>query len=79
MITSAKLFKKGQSQAVRLPKGCRFKGKEVYVNRIGDIVIIMPKSNPWAGFVRGLEGFSSDFCAEREQPEQQERGALWPA
>ena len=37
---TAKLFKHGRSQAVRLPKEFRFEGTEVRVSRIGDKVIL---------------------------------------
>ena len=42
-MMTAKLFENGRSQAVRLPKECRFSGDEVAVNKIGDIVILMQK------------------------------------
>jgi antitoxin VapB len=45
MIT-AKLFKHGGSQAVRLPKAFRFKGSEVAIERRGDEVILTPKRRP---------------------------------
>lgn len=43
MIT-AKVFKNGRSQAVRLPKECHFTDDEVLVNKIGEIVMFVPKS-----------------------------------
>lgn len=51
MGDTAKLFKHGRSQAVRLPKEYRFEGKEVRVTRVGDKVILEPMgdtSMPWA-------------------------------
>ena len=76
-MMTAKLFENGRSQAVRLPKECRFKGDEVNVNKIGDIVILMPKDNKWAGFLNGLDLFTEDFMSEgREQPSGQEREKL---
>lgn len=33
----------GMSQAVRLPKAFRFEGKEVYIRKEGDAVILTPK------------------------------------
>jgi len=45
MIT-AKLFKHGGSQAVRLPKAFRFKGTEVVIEKQGDNVILKPKRRP---------------------------------
>ena len=44
----AKVFENGRSQAVRLPKEYRFSGEEVAVNKIGDVVILMPKENKWS-------------------------------
>lgn len=76
-MMTAKLFENGRSQAVRLPKECRFSGDEVAVNKVGDIVILMPKENKWQGFLNSLELFSEDFMAdEREQPSMQERESL---
>lgn len=73
----AKLFENGRSQAVRLPKECRFSGEEVAVNKIGDIVILMPKENKWAGFLSSLSLFSDDFMSGgREQSVGQEREIL---
>ncbi len=43
---TAKLFKHGRSQAVRLPKEFRFDGVEVRVSRIGDKVILEPMKKP---------------------------------
>ena len=40
-MMTAKLFENGRSQAVRLPKECRYRGEEVAVNKIGDIEILM--------------------------------------
>lgn len=76
-MMTAKLFENGKSQAVRLPKECRFVGDEVAVNKIGDIVILMPKDNKWSGFFTGMNLFSDDFMKDgREQTLIQERDTL---
>lgn len=76
-MMTAKLFENGRSQAVRLPKECRFDGDEVAINKVGDIVILMPKKNKWSGFLSSLELFSEDFMSNgREQPAVQVREAL---
>ncbi|MDP2823524.1 MAG: AbrB/MazE/SpoVT family DNA-binding domain-containing protein [Sulfuritalea sp.] len=41
-ITTARLFKNGSSQAVRLPKEYRFEGEEVAIRRMGDAVVLLP-------------------------------------
>ena len=76
-MMTAKLFENGRSQAVRLPKEYRFNGDEVAINKVGDIVILMPKENKWFAFLNSLELFSDDFMSDgREQPAVQEREAL---
>lgn len=60
----AKIFANGGSQAVRLPKSCRFDSDEVFVNHIGNIVILMPKDDPWASMMNGLNMFTEDFLKE---------------
>lgn len=44
-MMTAKLFENGKSQAVRLPKEYRFEGDAVFINKIGDVVVLMPKGN----------------------------------
>lgn len=76
-MMTAKLFENGRSQAVRLPKEYRFNGEEVAVNKIGDIVFLMPKENKWEGFLSSLSLFSDDFMSDgRNQPVDQERETL---
>lgn len=60
----AKVFSNGGSQAVRLPKGCRFDQDEVLANRVGKVVILMPKDDPWAAMLQGLDMFSDDFLKD---------------
>lgn len=50
MTATAKIFKHGRSQAVRLPKEFRFEGTEVRVTRVGERVILEPMEAgpmPW--------------------------------
>lgn len=63
-MMTAKIFENGRSQAVRLPRECRFSGEEVAVNKIGDIVMLIPKENKWSGFLNSLNLFSEDFMSD---------------
>jgi antitoxin VapB len=72
----AKLFKNGESQAVRLPKDFRFQGNEVYVKRQGNAVVLVPETDSWETLIESTSRFSEDFMAEREQPPLQEREGL---
>ena len=76
-MMTAKVFENGRSQAIRLPKECRFTSDEVLVNKIGDIVIVLPKQNKWDSFMRAIDMFSDDFMADgRAIDISQEREAL---
>lgn len=75
-MRTARLFANGRSQAVRLPKDCRFRGKDVYVKKFEGMVVLFAKRDPWVPLVRSLERFTDDFMAERKQPAQQKRGDL---
>ena len=75
-MQTAKLFNNGRSQAVRLPKECRFTGEDVYIKKFEDIVILMPKDNPWSSMVNSLDNFSDDFMDSRNQPNEQVRESL---
>jgi antitoxin VapB len=72
-MNTAKIFTNGRSQAIRLPKEYRFKGDEVYINKIDDIVVIMPKNKKMASLMNTLDKFTGDFMEERNQPSIQTR------
>ncbi|HET6267426.1 MAG TPA: type II toxin-antitoxin system VapB family antitoxin [Acidobacteriota bacterium] len=66
-MKEAKLFKNGQSQAVRLPREFRFDGKSVYVRKLGSAVILIPKGQSWDLFLSACSKFTKDFMQERDQ------------
>lgn len=72
----AKIFENGRSQAVRLPKEYRFKDSEVFVKRINDIVLLIPKDSAWKTLETSLKYFSDDFLSDRKQPKIQKRDEL---
>jgi antitoxin VapB len=62
---TTKLFKNGQSQAVRIPKPFQFVGiDEVTIRRQGNSVIITPKRKSWVSFA-DIGVADGDFIAER--------------
>ncbi len=69
----AKIFINGRSQAVRLPKDYRLEGSEVYVKKIDDVVLLIPKNSAWKTLESSLNYFSDDFMAQRNQPEIENR------
>ena len=70
---TTKLFANGRSQAVRLPQEYRFKGKEVFIHREGDTVILSPRPVSWEGFFANSETISEDFLPVREDSVPQTR------
>jgi antitoxin VapB len=76
-METAKLFKNGNSQAVRLPLAFRFEGSQVYIRRLGNAVMLLPEHDTWQVLFDSLDSFSADFMMDREQPDQQEREALF--
>ncbi len=59
MKATAKIFKNGRSQAVRLPKEFRLKGTEVSIRKEGEKVILEPlEKNQWP------EGFWDIFTPD---------------
>ena len=80
MAQTAKLFRNGRSQAVRLPAEYRFEGSEVYVRRdsqTGD-VILSRRPESWGEFFDLLKTLEipKDFLSERDDLPPQKRELL---
>jgi antitoxin VapB len=72
---TARVFKSGNSQAVRLPKPFRFKGKEVEIFRRGDEVVLREKSETLGRAFELLANLSDDFdVPDRSDPPQKRKG-----
>ena len=72
-----KVFKSGNSQAVRLPREFRFDTDEVEIFRRGDEVILRERPRTAAEILAVFESFSEDFMTEgRDDQPPQERDAL---
>lgn len=73
MTTLAKVFKNGRSQAIRLPKEYRVDSDEVYIEKVGHSLVIIPKEkSKWDIMRNAIEDFEG-FEFERNQQEQQIR------
>jgi len=73
MTQTAKIFMNGRSQAVRLPAEFRFSGREVFIERQGDAVIIKPKPLGWDDFFARPSQVPEDFMADRQDPMPEKR------
>jgi antitoxin VapB len=77
-MRTAKLFKHGGSQAVRLPKDFRLEGTEVLIEKRGEAVVLRPKTRlktlaDLARHMRAQFPAGSDFPARRQPKAQQKR------
>ncbi len=69
MPDTAKLFKVGGSQAVRLPKQYRFENQtSVVIRREGQRVILEPERLSWSEEFLALAGSAPDFEEPPEPP-----------
>ena len=77
-MDTAKIFKNGRSQAVRLPKQYSLPGHEVYVKKLSNVVILIPKEgDPWQPLIDSLEKFADDlFASGRDQGKLEQRNRL---
>jgi len=71
-MKTAKLFQNGQSQAVRLPKEFRFEGDEVIITKVGNAVLLSPKSATYEEIIDIAKSFKGRI--KREKTSVPERG-----
>jgi len=75
MPRTAKLFRNGRSQAVRLPSAFRFEGSEVFIRRdqaTGD-VILSRRPESWEEFFELAKDVPEEFMADRGDGPPQKR------
>ena len=73
-MKTVKVFKSGNSQALRIPKEFQIDESELIINKIGNTIILFPQNDPWKLFKNSLNEFSDDFFIDgRKQPEIQKR------
>ena len=75
MTMVAKVFKNGRSQAIRIPKEYRVDSDEVYIEKVGDTLVIKPKKDDkWDSFFDALKDVDTkEFLKSRDQLPLQER------
>ena len=76
-MKKTKIFKSGNSLAVRIPKGYQLPADEVYITKQDNKILIFPEKEKWDVLFEILEELqdteSKDFLKNRNQPEAQER------
>lgn len=72
---TAKIFTTGRSQAVRLPKAYRFDTSEVFIEKVGNTVILRPKHDELGDWGTRLQTILSGW---EGMPEEIERDHTLP-
>jgi antitoxin VapB len=70
---TAKVFKTGRSQAVRIPKEYRFTCAEVFIERDGERVILTPRPRSWRDYFAKATRFTDDYPERIEDAPPQGR------
>lgn len=74
-MKTARIFRSGNSQAVRIPKEFQMEGDEAEIQRRGEWLLLRPKKKSWAALGESLDKFTNDFMKNgRNQPTIQKRG-----
>jgi len=76
-MKKTKIFKSGNSFAVRIPKGYQINAEEVYITKQDNKLVIFPEKEKWDVLFDLLEELENvetkDFLKDRNQPELPER------
>ena len=73
-MKTAKVFKSGNSQAVRIPREFHLDDDEVEIRRRGRTLVLQPRKRSWAPLFESLDKFTDDFMTEgRKQAALQKR------
>jgi antitoxin VapB len=63
-----KVFKNGNSQAIRIPNEMRTDRKEFIIKQVGEAYIMYPVDDPWLPLRQVIGTFPEEFMEDREQP-----------
>ncbi len=73
-MRTARIFRSGNSQAVRIPKEFQLEGREVQIERRGDVLLLRPKRESWDALTESLAKFTKDYMSKpRRQPRLRKR------
>ncbi len=75
-MATARVFRSGNSQAVRLPKDFQVDANEVEIFKRGDEIILRPKPKSWDDYFRKGRRFTEDFPDSIKDRFPEERDVL---
>lgn len=73
MPKTAKLFRNGRSQAVRLPQEFRFQGDQVRIRRVDNGVLLEPFISDVRQWFEAMDRIGTDLVMSRKQPKTPRR------
>ena len=73
MRRTAKIFMNNRSQAVRLPVDFQFSGREVFIRRQGEDVVLSPRPEDWSDYLASGPVASAEFMGGVEDLPPEER------
>ncbi|MGH8283358.1 MAG: antitoxin [Gammaproteobacteria bacterium] len=73
---TARLFRNGRNQAVRLPRDYEIQAEEVYIERAGETLILTPKPQNWDAYFTRARRLSDDVPERVDDLSPGEREAL---
>jgi antitoxin VapB len=71
-MNTAKVFRNGNSQAVRLPREFRVEDRELIVKRAGDVLLLVPSRYRAQSLLDALAELDGGFALARRQPRRQQ-------
>lgn len=74
-MLETKVFKNGNSQALRIPQDLRTDKKSYFICKIGETFIAFPTDDPWSCTSEVVGTFPPDFMNDRNQPSWGDVGA----
>ena len=72
-MKTAKVFKSGNSQAVRIPKEFEIDAREVSIQRKGKDLILSPAKKSWKEYYARGRRFTGDFMESSDDAPAEER------
>ena len=76
-MKTAQIIQDSQGQFIRLPNEVHIEGQQVYIKKIGNLIVLFPEKNLWQSFFESLDLFTDDYMEERLQPQEQKREELF--
>ena len=67
-MATTKIFKNGNSQALRIPSEMHTDRRDYIIKRIGETYIAYPAEDPWHPLRQVIGTFPEDYMLDRDQP-----------